>query len=71
MHTTELELTPRAETADYGNLAVYRKDDLDRLAERVREPRVRDRDELVRVNGDSGRPLGLAPAVSRTTTRLI
>jgi 2-polyprenyl-3-methyl-5-hydroxy-6-metoxy-1,4-benzoquinol methylase len=36
VHTTELELTPRAETADYGNLAVYRKVDLDRLAERVR-----------------------------------
>jgi hypothetical protein len=36
VHTTELELTPRAETADYGNLAVYRRADLDRLAERVR-----------------------------------
>ena len=37
VHTTELELTPRTETADYGNLAVYRKVDLDRLAERVRD----------------------------------
>ena len=36
VHTTELELTPRAETADYGNLAMYRTHDLDRLAERVR-----------------------------------
>jgi 2-polyprenyl-3-methyl-5-hydroxy-6-metoxy-1,4-benzoquinol methylase len=35
-HTTELELTPREETADYGHLAVYRVIDLDRLAERVR-----------------------------------
>jgi hypothetical protein len=36
VHTTEFELTPRSETADYGNLALYRKADLDRLAERVR-----------------------------------
>ena len=35
VHTTELELTPRAETADYGHLAVYRVADLDLLAERV------------------------------------
>ena len=37
VHTTELELTPLAETADYGNLAVYRKVDLDRLVERIRD----------------------------------
>jgi hypothetical protein len=37
VHTTELELTARLETADYGNLAVYRTADLDRLAARVRE----------------------------------
>ena len=36
VHTTELELTPRTETQDYGNLAVYRKVDLDRVVERVR-----------------------------------
>jgi hypothetical protein len=36
VHTTELELTPRAETADYGHMAVYRLADLDRLAEHVR-----------------------------------
>jgi hypothetical protein len=36
VHTTELELTRRRDTADYGNLAVYRIDDLDRLAEEVR-----------------------------------
>ena len=35
VHTTELELTPRTETQDYGNLAVYRKVDLDQLVERV------------------------------------
>jgi hypothetical protein len=35
-HTTELELTPREETADYGHLAVYRVADLDRLADSVR-----------------------------------
>jgi hypothetical protein len=37
VHTTELELTPRVETADYGYLAVYRVRDLDELAARVRE----------------------------------
>jgi 2-polyprenyl-3-methyl-5-hydroxy-6-metoxy-1,4-benzoquinol methylase len=37
VHTTELELTARDETADYGHLAVYRKEDLDRLAADVRE----------------------------------
>ena len=37
VHTTELELTRREETADYGNLAVFRLADLDRLAARVRE----------------------------------
>lgn len=36
VHTTELELTPRDATADYGNMAVYRKEDLDGLAERIR-----------------------------------
>jgi hypothetical protein len=36
VHTTELELTSRAETADYGHLAVYRVADLDRLAGSVR-----------------------------------
>jgi hypothetical protein len=36
VHTTELELTPRTETADYGHLAVYRLADLDRVADRVR-----------------------------------
>ncbi len=36
VHTTELELTSRAETADYGNLAVYCVADLDRLADSVR-----------------------------------
>jgi 2-polyprenyl-3-methyl-5-hydroxy-6-metoxy-1,4-benzoquinol methylase len=36
VHTTELELTPRATTADYGHMAVYRVVDLDRLADRVR-----------------------------------
>ena len=36
MDTTELELTPREETADYGHLAVYRLADLERLAARVR-----------------------------------
>jgi hypothetical protein len=35
VHTTELELTVRRETADYGNLAVYRTADLDGLAKRV------------------------------------
>jgi hypothetical protein len=36
VHTTELELTPRAETADYGYMAVYRLADLEQLADRVR-----------------------------------
>lgn len=36
VHTTELELTSRRRTADYGNLAVYRKADLDALAREVR-----------------------------------
>ena len=36
VHTTELELTPREETADYGHLAVYRRDDLDRLVAEIR-----------------------------------
>lgn len=36
VHTTELELTPRAETADYGNLAVYRIADLDGVVEEAR-----------------------------------
>lgn len=36
VHTTELELTLRAETADYGHLAVYRTADLDGLAARVK-----------------------------------
>jgi 2-polyprenyl-3-methyl-5-hydroxy-6-metoxy-1,4-benzoquinol methylase len=37
VHTTELELTPRRETADYGHLAIYRKDDLDALVAEVRD----------------------------------
>jgi predicted O-methyltransferase YrrM len=37
VHTTELELTPRGATADYGHLAIYRTVDLDGLASRVRE----------------------------------
>jgi len=36
VHTTELELTPRTETADYGHLAVYRVDDLNKLRSEVR-----------------------------------
>jgi hypothetical protein len=36
VHTTELELTPRDETADYGHLAVYRIADLKSLGRRVR-----------------------------------
>lgn len=36
VHTTELELTRRPDTADYGNLAVYRTVDLDGLAHEVR-----------------------------------
>ena len=35
MHTTELELTSRADTAEYGNLVVYWTRDLDGLAEEV------------------------------------
>jgi predicted O-methyltransferase YrrM len=37
VHTTELELTRRATTADHGHLAVYRVDDLDRLVEQVKQ----------------------------------
>lgn len=37
VHTTEFELTPRAQTADYGHLAVYRKEDLDAFANSVQE----------------------------------
>jgi hypothetical protein len=37
VHTTELELTPCEETADYGHLSIYRLVDLERLVERVRE----------------------------------
>lgn len=36
VHTTEFELTARDETADYGNIVVYRKDDLEQLAADVR-----------------------------------
>jgi 2-polyprenyl-3-methyl-5-hydroxy-6-metoxy-1,4-benzoquinol methylase len=36
VHTTELELTPREVTADYGHLAVYRVDDLNELRSEVR-----------------------------------
>jgi SAM-dependent methyltransferase len=36
VHTTELELTNREQTADYGNLVIYRRDDLDRFADDVR-----------------------------------
>jgi 2-polyprenyl-3-methyl-5-hydroxy-6-metoxy-1,4-benzoquinol methylase len=36
VHTTELELTPRTATADYGHLAVYRVDDLNKLRFEVR-----------------------------------
>lgn len=35
VHTTELELTPRDTTADYGHMAVYRIPDLQGLAERL------------------------------------
>jgi hypothetical protein len=35
VHTTELELTRRDSTADYGHLAVYRVDDLERLRDEV------------------------------------
>ena len=37
VHTTELELTLRDETAEYGHLAVYRKTDLEWLAALVRK----------------------------------
>ena len=37
VHTTELELTPRDDTAEYGNIVVYRTVDLDELARKVRE----------------------------------
>jgi hypothetical protein len=37
VHTTELELTPRAETEYVQGTAIYRIDDLDRLAQRVRD----------------------------------
>lgn len=36
VHTTELELTRRDSTADYGHLAVYRLEDLESLRTRVR-----------------------------------
>lgn len=36
VHTTELELTPRDGTAEYGNIVVYRTSDLDALVEQVR-----------------------------------
>jgi Methyltransferase domain len=36
VHTTELELTRRGDTADYGHLAVYRTSDLDDLVARIR-----------------------------------
>jgi len=35
VHTTEFELTPRSETADYGHCAVYRSEDLERLARQL------------------------------------
>lgn len=35
-HTTELELTRRTTTADYGDIVVYQLDDLDRFAGRAR-----------------------------------
>jgi len=37
VHTTELELTPRATTADYGNLAVYRLADLEEVVRDARQ----------------------------------
>jgi hypothetical protein len=37
VHTTELELIPRAITADYGHLAIYRTTDLDEFAAKARE----------------------------------
>lgn len=36
VHTTELELAPRDKTADYGDIVVYRTEDLDELAQAVR-----------------------------------
>lgn len=36
IHTTELELTDRSESADYGHCAVYRREDLLAVAERLR-----------------------------------
>ncbi len=36
VHTTELELTRKEKVADYGNLVIYRKEDLDRLADEAR-----------------------------------
>lgn len=36
VHTTELELTARAKTAEYGNIVVYRPSDLDAFAQEVR-----------------------------------
>ncbi len=35
VHTTELELTRRTKTAEYANIVVYRKEDLDALANEV------------------------------------
>ena len=46
VHTTELELTPRSDTADYGHLAVYRTVDLDELGGGA-QTGFRDGDELV------------------------
>ena len=37
VHTTELELTPRADTEYHLDTAIYRLDDLERLAQRVRD----------------------------------
>jgi hypothetical protein len=36
LHTTELELTARTDTADHGHCAVYRPSDIERLAEELR-----------------------------------
>ena len=36
VHTTELELTRRESTADYGNIVVYRLADLESLVEEIR-----------------------------------
>jgi SAM-dependent methyltransferase len=35
VHTTEFELSPKEETADYGHCAVYRGEDLERLARQL------------------------------------